>query len=117
MPPLCSRSTNVSHCWRNDNNKFTVFILLFFIKQEKGSNEISLKAMGRAINKTVMIAELIKVGFLFPLVVSACLLANVFVFIFFFLFQRRIAGLHQDTAIGSTDITDVWEPLEEGLLP
>ncbi|KAE7995853.1 hypothetical protein FH972_000618 [Carpinus fangiana] len=28
--------------------------------QEKGSNEIALKAMGRAINKTVMIAELIK---------------------------------------------------------
>ncbi|KAK6940047.1 DNA/RNA-binding protein Alba-like [Dillenia turbinata] len=58
--------------------------------QEKGSNEIVLKAMGRAINKTVMIAELIK---------------------------RRIAGLHQNTSICSTDITDVWEPLEEGLLP
>ncbi|KAJ4966628.1 hypothetical protein NE237_018477 [Protea cynaroides] len=58
--------------------------------QEKGSNEIVLKAMGRAINKTVMIAELIK---------------------------RRIAGLHQNTLIGSTDITDMWEPLEEGLLP
>ncbi|XP_077241385.1 uncharacterized protein LOC143881930 [Tasmannia lanceolata] len=58
--------------------------------QEKGSDEIVLKAMGRAINKTVMIAELIK---------------------------RRIAGLHQNTSIGSTDITDTWEPLEEGLLP
>ncbi|KAK1391908.1 Alba domain-containing protein [Heracleum sosnowskyi] len=58
--------------------------------QEKGSDEIALKAMGRAISKTVMIAELIK---------------------------RRIAGLHQNTAIGSTDITDMWEPLEEGLLP
>ncbi|XP_068639365.1 uncharacterized protein [Aristolochia californica] len=58
--------------------------------QEKGSNEIVFKAMGRAINKTVMIVELIK---------------------------RRIAGLHQNTAIGSTDITDTWEPLEEGLLP
>ncbi|KAL5555797.1 hypothetical protein UlMin_038033 [Ulmus minor] len=58
--------------------------------QEKGSNEIVLKAMGRAINKTVMIAELIK---------------------------RRIVGLHQNTSIGSTDITDTWEPLEEGLLP
>ncbi|XP_031258365.1 ribonuclease P protein subunit p25-like protein isoform X2 [Pistacia vera] len=58
--------------------------------QEKGSDEIALKAMGRAINKTVMIAELIK---------------------------RRIVGLHQNTAIGSTDITDMWEPLEEGLLP
>ncbi|WOL13414.1 ribonuclease P protein subunit p25-like protein [Canna indica] len=58
--------------------------------QEKGSNEIVLKAMGRAINKTVMIVELIK---------------------------RRIVGLHQNTTIGSTDITDTWEPLEEGLLP
>ena len=24
-------------------------------------------------------------------------------------------GLHQDTQIGSVDITDTWEPLEEGL--
>ncbi|GJU53554.1 ribonuclease P protein subunit p25-like protein [Tanacetum coccineum] len=30
---------------------------------------------------------------------------------------RRIVGLHQITSIGSTDITDTWEPLEEGLLP
>ncbi|XP_043809572.1 ribonuclease P protein subunit p25-like protein isoform X2 [Manihot esculenta] len=58
--------------------------------QEKGSNEIVFKAMGRAINKTVTIVELIK---------------------------RRIVGLHQITAIGSTDITDTWEPIEEGLLP
>ncbi|KAI4336744.1 hypothetical protein L6164_015233 [Bauhinia variegata] len=58
--------------------------------QEKGSNEIVFKAMGRAINKTVTIVELIK---------------------------RRIVGLHQNTAIGSIDITDTWEPLEEGLLP
>ncbi|WRX31023.1 DNA/RNA-binding protein Alba-like - like 8 [Theobroma cacao] len=58
--------------------------------QEKGSNEIVFKAMGRAINKTVTIVELIK---------------------------RRIVGLHQITSIGSTDITDIWEPLEEGLLP
>ncbi|KAH9693522.1 Alba domain-containing protein [Citrus sinensis] len=58
--------------------------------QERGSNEIVFKAMGRAINKTVTIVELIK---------------------------RRIVGLHQNTVIGSTDITDTWEPLEEGLLP
>ncbi|XWS25943.1 hypothetical protein CRYUN_Cryun27aG0110700 [Craigia yunnanensis] len=58
--------------------------------QEKGSNEIVFKAMGRAINKAVTIVELIK---------------------------RRIVGLHQITSIGSTDITDMWEPLEEGLLP
>ncbi|CAK9143832.1 unnamed protein product [Ilex paraguariensis] len=58
--------------------------------QEKGSPEIVFKAMGRAINKTVTIVELIK---------------------------RRIIGLHQITSIRSTDITDTWEPLEEGLLP
>ncbi|CAM8984335.1 unnamed protein product [Rhodiola kirilowii] len=58
--------------------------------QEKSSDEIVFKAMGRAINKTVTIVELIK---------------------------RRIAGLHQNTSVGSTDITDTWEPLEEGLLP
>ncbi|KAK6792309.1 hypothetical protein RDI58_011390 [Solanum bulbocastanum] len=58
--------------------------------QEKGSKEIALKSMGRAISKTVMIAELIK---------------------------RKMVGLHQITSIGSTDITDTWEPLEEGLLP
>ncbi|KAL3641021.1 hypothetical protein CASFOL_015989 [Castilleja foliolosa] len=56
--------------------------------QEKGSDDIVFKAMGRAINKTVTIVELIK---------------------------RRIVGLHQITAIESTDITDTWEPLEEGL--
>ncbi|KAG6478821.1 hypothetical protein ZIOFF_062265 [Zingiber officinale] len=58
--------------------------------QEKGSNEIVFKAMGRAINKAITIVELIK---------------------------RRIVGLHQNMTIGSTDITDTWEPLEEGLLP
>ncbi|KAJ1686200.1 hypothetical protein LUZ63_017590 [Rhynchospora breviuscula] len=58
--------------------------------QEKDANEIVIKAMGRAINKTVMIVELIK---------------------------RRIVGLHQVTTVESIDITDVWEPLEEGLLP
>jgi len=56
--------------------------------QNKPAAEIILKAMGRAINKTVTIAEIIK---------------------------RRISGLHQITQIDSTDITDVWEPLEEGL--
>ncbi len=56
--------------------------------REKGSTEIVLKAMGRAINKTVTIAEIIK---------------------------RRIPNLHQITTIDSTDITDVYEPLEEGL--
>ena len=41
----------------------------------------------------------------------------VYDFLFFYSFQRRIVGLHQNTSIGSTDITDMWEPLEDGLLP
>jgi len=55
---------------------------------QKGATEVILKAMGLAINKTVTIAEIIK---------------------------RRITGLHQNTIIDSTDIIEVWEPLEEGL--
>ncbi|XP_047077015.1 ribonuclease P protein subunit p25-like protein, partial [Lolium rigidum] len=58
--------------------------------QENGPDEIVIKAMGRAINKTVDIVELLK---------------------------RRIAGLHQNTSIESIGITDTWEPLEEGLVP
>src|SRR5690606_18597284 len=58
------------------------------IFKEKNGTEIVLKAMGRAINKTVTIAEILK---------------------------RQIPGLHQITTIDSTDITDVYEPLEEGL--
>ncbi|XP_009617011.1 uncharacterized protein [Nicotiana tomentosiformis] len=58
--------------------------------QERRGKEIVLKAMGQAISKTVAIAEIIK---------------------------RRMSQLHQDTAISSVSITDVWEPLEEGLLP
>ncbi|KAG1347553.1 hypothetical protein COCNU_06G013820 [Cocos nucifera] len=58
--------------------------------QEKRVREIVLKAMGQAISKTVAIAEIIK---------------------------KRIPGLHQDTTISSTSITDVWEPIEEGLVP
>ncbi|KAK1630775.1 hypothetical protein QYE76_005090 [Lolium multiflorum] len=44
--------------------------------------------MGMAINKTVAIVELLK---------------------------RRIVGLHHNNSIESIDITDTWEPLEEGL--
>ena len=94
-----------------------------FNDQEKGSDQIVLKAMGRAINKTVMIAELIKVDsvhfssigvlfiFHFPTFLLKIILSGLD------LCQRRIIGLHQITSIGSTDITDMWEPLEEGLLP
>ncbi|KAI3797012.1 hypothetical protein L1987_39701 [Smallanthus sonchifolius] len=71
----------------------TISHMLSVCFRKKGSSEILFKAMGRAINKTVTIVELIK---------------------------RRVVGLHQITTIGSTDITDTWEPLEpleEGLFP
>ncbi|CAN1269772.1 Ribonuclease P protein subunit p25-like protein [Linum perenne] len=58
--------------------------------QDKHAKEIVLKAMGQAISKTVSIAESIK---------------------------RRNPRLHQDTGISSVSITDVWEPIEEGLVP
>ncbi|XP_052171730.1 uncharacterized protein LOC127787702 [Diospyros lotus] len=58
--------------------------------QERRGREIVLRAMGQAISKTVAIAEIIK---------------------------KRIPRLHQDTAISSVSITDVFEPIEEGLLP
>ncbi|KAG6787353.1 hypothetical protein POTOM_008992 [Populus tomentosa] len=67
----------------------TALVFIFFI-QEKHVKEIVLKAMGQAISKTVSVAEGIK---------------------------RRNPRLHQDTAISSVSITDVWEPLEEGLVP
>ncbi|CAM8902784.1 unnamed protein product [Rhodiola kirilowii] len=50
---------------------------------------IVLKAMGQAISKAVAIAEIIK---------------------------KRSSGVHQDIVISSTNITDVWEPVEEGLI-
>ncbi|KAL8254489.1 hypothetical protein R6Q59_032710 [Mikania micrantha] len=58
--------------------------------QERHGKEIILNATGQAISKTVAIAEIIK---------------------------RNIPRLHQDTNISSISITDVWEPIEEGLLP
>lgn len=38
-------------------------------------------------------------------------------FFYIFQIQKRIPGLHQDTSISSVSITDVWEPIEEGLVP
>ncbi|KAK4768515.1 hypothetical protein SAY87_003656 [Trapa incisa] len=61
----------------------------FTLLQEKHVREIVLKAMGQAISKTVAVAEIIK---------------------------KRLPRLHQDTAISSISITDVWEPIEEGLV-
>ncbi|URD98315.1 Alba [Musa troglodytarum] len=58
--------------------------------QESHMKEIVLKAMGQAISKTVAVTEFVK---------------------------KRFPHLHQDTVISSVSITDVWEPIEEGLVP
>ncbi|KAL5210392.1 hypothetical protein ABZP36_006015 [Zizania latifolia] len=58
--------------------------------QDRRIKEIVLKAMGQAISKSVAVAEIIK---------------------------KRVPGLYQDTIISSVSITDVWEPIEEGLVP
>jgi ribonuclease P/MRP protein subunit RPP25 len=54
---------------------------------EHGAEGITLKAMGRAINKCVTISEILK----------------------------RKMPLHQITTLSSSQIIDVFEPLEEGL--
>ncbi|KAG2391887.1 hypothetical protein C9374_013372 [Naegleria lovaniensis] len=51
-------------------------------------DSVVLKAMGKAIQKAVTIAEVLK---------------------------RRVAGLHQNTSIESQEIEDQYEPKEEGL--
>ena len=55
--------------------------------QSEGSKTITLKAMGRAINKAVTIAEILK----------------------------RKMPLHQVTTLSSCEMIDVFEPIEEGL--
>jgi hypothetical protein len=51
------------------------------IPEMKAERSIVLKAMGRAMTKAVTVAEIVK---------------------------RRVAGLHQITAIDTNDITDTW---------
>lgn len=60
---------------------------LVYTLQADGSTAIELKAMGRAINKAVTIAEILK---------------------------RKIP-LHQQNTLSSVEMVDVYEPLEEGL--
>lgn len=55
---------------------------------ENGERFVVLKALGRASQAAVSVAEVLK---------------------------RRIAGLHQITEVSNLEIVDVFEPLEEGL--
>ncbi|KAL4569629.1 hypothetical protein LXL04_025271 [Taraxacum kok-saghyz] len=54
--------TTQGRMWNYITYAITLVQVFFFsqLEEEKGSDEIFLKAMGRAINKTVIIAELIK---------------------------------------------------------
>ncbi|MCO5584261.1 hypothetical protein L7F22_038185 [Adiantum nelumboides] len=56
--------------------------------QDNNVTEVVLTAMGRVISKAVLVAEILK---------------------------KRVRGLHQDISLASSDVKDVWEPLEEGL--
>jgi ribonuclease P/MRP protein subunit RPP25 len=72
--------------------------------------------MGRAINKTVAIVELLKVN----QELHSATLIRLAVMLSLLIVraipeQRRVVGLHQNNSIESIDITDTWEPLEEGL--
>jgi len=67
---------------------YVSYALSLLTDAEKPADAIVFKAMGRAISSVVTVAEVIK---------------------------RRVAGLHQVTVLDSSDIEDVWEPIEEGL--
>merc|ERR1719510_1341201 len=58
------------------------------VYNELDKPKVVIKASGNALTKAVTLAEVIK---------------------------RRFKGLHQITALGSTEIVDEYEPLEEGL--
>eukprot|EP00179_Madagascaria_erythrocladioides_P021636 CAMPEP_0198348920 /NCGR_PEP_ID=MMETSP1450-20131203/91789_1 /TAXON_ID=753684 ORGANISM="Madagascaria erythrocladiodes, Strain CCMP3234" /NCGR_SAMPLE_ID=MMETSP1450 /ASSEMBLY_ACC=CAM_ASM_001115 /LENGTH=67 /DNA_ID=CAMNT_0044054565 /DNA_START=77 /DNA_END=277 /DNA_ORIENTATION=- len=56
--------------------------------QSKQHERVTLRAMGHAMARTVEVAEMVK---------------------------RRVGELHQVTTIGSQEVTDAWEPREQGL--
>ena len=57
---------------------------------EKEMESFTLKATGAALATAVTVCEVLK---------------------------RRVKGLHQVTKLGSIQVTDEWEPIEEGLDP
>ncbi|XP_038887996.1 translation initiation factor IF-2-like isoform X6 [Benincasa hispida] len=106
MLPPCSRSSNFAKAVIMWSLVFVYYLDVIFgsdgffsilaslsiahLVEDKRVREIVLKAMGQAISKAVAIAEILK---------------------------KRTPRLHQETSISSVSITDVWEPIEEGLVP
>ena len=68
-------------------SRLIAYICIYNPSQASGNKHVELKAMGKAINKAVTIAEILK----------------------------RKMPLHQITALSSCEIVNVYEPLEEGL--
>jgi DNA-binding protein len=78
--------------WRSQSQTHIHSLICWFVTwylhaQESGCDKILLKALGRAINKAVTIAEILK----------------------------RKLPLHQINSLTSVEMVDVYEPLEEGL--
>ena len=93
-----------------------LYNLPFFpYNQERRIKEIVLKAMGQAISKSVAVTEIIKVILFSPSPIFISF-GKATIYDKLYLKQKRNAGLHQDTNISSVSITDVWEPIEEGLV-
>jgi DNA-binding protein Alba len=67
-------------------SKYIAYAIAQFKDNKK--EELVLKSMGKAISKSVQVAELVK---------------------------RRVPGIHQDVVIESVDIKEKWIPKEEGL--
>ncbi|KAL7542035.1 hypothetical protein ACHAXR_011468 [Thalassiosira sp. AJA248-18] len=77
----------VSEWHSSCTNRRLICFYTYASKQASGNKHVELKAMGKAINKAVTIAEILK----------------------------RKMPLHQITALSSCEIVNVYEPLEEGL--
>lgn len=75
------------HLTRADLHLRLSLVVVSFPRQSEGATTIVIKAMGRAINKAVTIAEILK----------------------------RKMPLHQLNALSSVEMVDVYEPVEEGL--
>jgi DNA-binding protein len=75
---------------RSARNYISYSMNLLTAEGEKAQSTIVLRAMGRAINKTINICEIIK---------------------------RRVPGLHQLTKLESNTLVDNFEPLVQGLDP
>lgn len=84
-------------------------------KEPIGSNEIRITSSGRVMNYVAYAARLLTEQNMRQVCIKATGNAIVSAVTLTEVLKRRFKGLHQVTKIGSTTITDVYEPTEEGL--